>query len=349
MISSALNSNLSLILSGSFSSFILALITTPLFIKFITKVQFTQKIKEESMDGSKTPLFNSLHKSKGGTPTMGGVVIWFTTFIICILSLLSVKLGWTNYSLINRKETYIPLFTLLSFGVLGLVDDYMNVKNLGRFKGLSAKAKTVWMTILGLMGAFWFYNKLGYSSVYLLGNDIELGLWYIPLFLFVILGTSNSVNITDGLDGLASGLSITALLSLATISFTKGLFILTAFCAVLAGAIAAFLWNNIPPAKFYMGDTGSLAIGATIGVIAMLTDTILVLPFIGFIFVIETLSVIIQLTSKKFRGKKVFDIAPIHHHFEYNGWKEFTVTMRFWMIGNFVAMFGLVLHLAKII
>lgn len=349
MISSALYSNLGLILTSSFSSFLLALIVTPGFIKLIKKIQFTQSIKEESMDGTKTPLFNSLHKNKGGTPTMGGIIIWVTTLVICLASILSVKLGITTNSLISRSETYIPLFTLLSFGLLGMVDDYMNVKKIGKFKGLSANAKTIWMTIISLIGAYWFYSKLGYSSIYILGQNIELGLYYIPLFLFVIIGSSNAVNITDGLDGLASGLSITALLSLAVIAFTQGLFILTTFCAVLAGATAAFLWNNIPPAKFFMGDTGSLSLGATIGVIAMLTDTVMVLPFICFIFVIETLSVIIQLLSKKFRGKKVFDIAPIHHHFEYNGWKEFTVTMRFWLIGNFVAMLGLVLHLSKVI
>ncbi len=349
MITQALSSHLGLILAGSFSSFLLALIATPKFIRFIKRVQFTQQIKESSMDGSKTPLFNSLHKSKQGTPTMGGIVIWVTVAIISLLSLFSVQLGITSNSLISRSETYIPLFFLISFGLLGFVDDYMNVKKIGKFKGLSANAKTIWMTILSFLGGYWFYSKLGFSSVYLLGNDISLGLWYIPLFMFIIIGTSNAVNITDGLDGLASGLSITALISLAIISFIKGLFILSTLCAVIVGALAAFLWNNIPPAKFIMGDTGSLALGATIGVIAMLNDSILLLPFICFIFVIETLSVIIQLLSKKFRGKKVFDIAPIHHHFEYNGWKEFTVTMRFWLIGNFVAMFGLVLHFAKII
>ena len=349
MISSILANHLGLILGGTIASFALALSSTPYFIKLIKKVQFTQKIKEETLDGSKTPLFNSLHKGKEGTPTMGGIIIWASTLIVCLLSILSVKFGFTANSLISREETYIPLFTLVSFGLLGFVDDYMNVKKIGRFKGLSANAKTIWMTILALVGSYWFYSKLGFSSVYLLGHSIELGLWYIPLFLFVIIGTSNSVNITDGLDGLAAGLSITALTALGIISFSQGLLVLTTFCAVLIGAILGFLWNNIPPAKFYMGDTGSLAIGATIGVIAMLTDTILVLPFIGFIFVIETLSVIIQLLSKKFRGKKVFDIAPIHHHFEYNGWKEFTVTMRFWVIGNFMAMLGLVLHFSGII
>lgn len=349
MINNVLSSHLGLILGGSITSFILALISTPYFIKLIKKVQFTQQIKEETLDGSKTPLFNSLHKNKEGTPTMGGVIIWTSTLIVCLASMLSVKFGFTINSLINRQETYIPLFTLVSFGLLGFVDDYMNVKKIGKFKGLSANAKTFWMLILGAIGSYWFYSKLGYSSIYLLGQDIELGLGYIPLFLFIILGTSNAVNITDGLDGLAAGLSITALTGLGIISFTQGLFILTTFCAVLAGSVLAFLWNNIPPAKFYMGDTGSLAIGATIGVISMLTDTVLVLPFLGFIFVVETLSVILQLLSKKFRGKKIFDIAPIHHHFEYNGWKEFTVTMRFWVIGNFMAALGLVLHFAGII
>ena len=180
-------------------------------------------------------------------------------------------------------------------------------------------------------------------------GDYFIGMWYIPLFMFIILASANAVNITDGLDGLAGGLSIIALLALSAISYSQGLLILTAFCGVLIGATLAFLWFNIPPAKFFMGDTGSLSLGATIGVIAMLTDSVAVFPFIMIIFVIETLSVIIQLTSKKLRnGKKVFHIAPIHHHFEHIGWPSHQVTMRFWIIGAFFATFGALLGLTNI-
>jgi phospho-N-acetylmuramoyl-pentapeptide-transferase len=172
---------------------------------------------------------------------------------------------------------------------------------------------------------------------------------YIPLFIICVTGFSNAVNFTDGLDGLAAGLSIMSFGSLGVIALINGQFILATLCASISGAIAGFLWNNIPPAKFFMGDTGALSLGATMAVIAFMIDEILLLPFIGFIFIIETLSVIIQLSSKKIRGKKVFHIAPIHHHFEYLGWPEFRVTMRFWTIGAFACMLGITLTLANVI
>jgi phospho-N-acetylmuramoyl-pentapeptide-transferase len=241
---------------------------------------------------------------------------------------------------------------LITCGILGLIDDYLNVKGIGHTKGLNAKLKLLWLTIFGAAGAYWFYYKLGFNhlSIPIPGASyLEIGLWYIPLFILVIVATANAVNFTDGLDGLASGLLILAFGSFGIIAYAKGLLILTALCAVIIGALLAFLWFNIPPAKFYMGDTGSLALGATLGVIAMLTDQTLILPIIGIVFVIETLSVIIQLTSKKFFKKKVFLIAPLHHHFEKKGWQEFTVVMRFWIIGAIFAALGTILGLMNIV
>jgi phospho-N-acetylmuramoyl-pentapeptide-transferase len=172
-----------------------------------------------------------------------------------------------------------------------------------------------------------------------------LGWWIIPLFVFILTGSANAVNFTDGLDGLAGGLTIIAFGTYSALAYAHGLLILSAFCALIAGTSLAFLWFNIPPARFYMGDTGALALGATLGVIAMLTNTVFVLPFIASIFVVETLSVILQLGSKKIFHKKIFLIAPLHHHFEQKGWPEFQVVMRFWIVGALLASCGLVLGL----
>ena len=341
--------NLGLILGSSFIGFIIVLLLTSPFTKFLKSFQFGQSIKEEGMNGTKTPLFHSLHKKKEGTPTMGGILIWGTVLIVCLASVISVELGITNNHLISRRETYLPIFTLATCAILGLVDDIMNVKKIGKSKGLKAITKFTWLILFSALGAYWFNVRLDVSSITLLTTEFNLGWFYIPFFMFVVIGTANAVNITDGLDGLAAGLVILAFSALSLVAFLKGMYILSAFCAVIVGTTAAFLWHNIPPANFFMGDTGSLALGATMAVIAFITDTVLLLPFIGFIFVIETLSVIIQVISKKIFKKKVFHIAPIHHHFEYIGWPEFKVTMRFWMIGAFVAGFGLILHLNRLV
>ena len=342
-------SKFGLIFISSFLSFSLSALLAPTLIKILKKYQFGAVIKEETLMNQKTPLFNKLHKKKTGTPTMGGLLIWIITALICFASILLVKFDITSFSLINRNETYIALFTLVSLGILGAVDDIFNVKKIGKVKGLSAKVKMIFLLLISFIGGLWFYFKLDASSILVFGNTIELGLLYIPLFMFVITGTANAVNFTDGLDGLAGGLSILSFISYAIVAYFQGLFLLATLCIIIASTTLGFLWHNIPPAKFFMGDTGSLALGGTLGVIAMLTNTVALLPFIAFIFVIETLSVIIQLTSKKLFGKKVFLIAPIHHHFEAKGWPEFKVTMRFWIIGTYFACLRMLLPFYELI
>ena len=277
---------------------------------------------------------------------MGGILIWGTSLIVVLLTRVGSFFGLFDHSILNRKETYLPLFTLIAVGLLGALDDYLNIKGVGKTKGMAVKPKFLWLILLAALGAFWFYFKLGYNNIHVPGiGDFSIGAWYIPLFIFIILATSNAVNITDGLDGLAGGLIVIAFASFGAIAYMKGLLILTAFCGIIAGASLGFLWFNIPPAKVFMGDTGSLALGATLGVIAMLNNSVLILLFIGFIFVIETLSVILQLSSKKLFHRKIFLIAPLHHHLEQIGWPEQQVTMRLWMIGSIVAMLGLILGL----
>jgi len=343
--------NMSLIFGSGTFAFLVAMGLTPWFTKQLIKYKIGKNIRENSISGEKAVFFNELHAKKGGTPTMGGLLIWGTIIFVALVSRIFSAFGFFERSLLNRKETWIPLFTLATCGLLGLIDDYLNVKGIGHTKGLNVKLKLLWLTIFSAIGAYWFYSKLGFSSVSIPipgFNSWEIGIWYIPLFILVIISTANAVNFTDGLDGLASGLLIFAFGAFGIIAYAKGLLILTALCAVIIGALLAFLWFNIPPAKFYMGDTGSLALGATLGVIAMLTDEALILPIVGFVFVIETLSVIVQLLSKKFFKRKVFLIAPIHHHFEKKGWQEFTVVMRFWIIGAIFAAFGTILGLLNI-
>ena len=338
--------HLFLIFGSVISAFFLTILVAPSFIKLLYKFKCYKQIREIASTGEQATIYQSLHGKKKGVPTMGGILVWGVTLAIVLLSGLSSWIGLTENSLINRNETWLPLATLLATALLGAVDDYFNIKGMGKSKGINIKPKFLWLTLFAAVGAWWFHYKLGYNQIHIPGiGDIALGLWYIPLFILVITATANAVNITDGLDGLAGGLLIIAFGAFAIIAFAKGLFILAALCMVIVGALLGFVWFNIFPAHFIMGDTGAISLGATLGVIAMMTDSVAVLPIIGFIFVVETLSVIIQITSKKLFHRKVFLIAPLHHHFEKKGWSEPNIVMRFWIIGGFFASFGLILGL----
>lgn len=316
---------------------------TPLYHRFLLKFGLRKQLRDETVDGKQAVIFRELHKDKAGTPTMGGVLIWFTVALIILLSPLAQHLGLTRFSLFNRNETYLPVFTLIATALLGLADDYLNVHS-SKQKGLRVKPKFLWLTLFGVLGGFWFHYKLGFNFIHIPGiGNVTIGVWYILLFAFVIVASANAVNITDGLDGLAGGLIIIAFAALGIIAYIQGLIILTAFCGLIIGTTLAFLWFNIPPALFYMGDTGALSLGATMGVIAMLTNSVLLLPLIAFIFVIEAASSLLQLSWKKWFGKKLFLIAPLHHHFEALGWPEEKVVMRFWIIGAFTAVLGVIL------
>lgn len=333
-----------IIFSSMFASFAIAMIAAPHFIGFLLKNKIGKNIRVDASGGGMAKLFHALHLKKEGTPTMGGVLIWGTALFVVLVSRLLSYFGYIPKSMLDRGEVYLPLFTLITMGVLGAVDDYLNVMA-SKNKGLRVQPKMFFLLLFSTIGAWWFYSRLGYTEITIpLMGQYDLGLWYIPLFIFIITGTSNAVNITDGLDGLAGGLLNMSFAAFAVLAYFKGLFTLSVFCAVVMGALLAFLWHNVPPAKFYMGDTGALALGATLGVIAMMTDFVFVLPIIGFIYVIETLSVIIQISSKKLRnGKKIFHIAPIHHHFEQIGWQESQIVMRAWILGAFMSGVGIIL------
>lgn len=327
-------------------TFILTLLLTPLYLKMVKRFKLGKQIRDDAISGEKASIFKEMHAKKTGTPTMGGVIMWGSILLIVLLSRVLAFMGIISHSLLQRGLVYLPLFTLFTVGLLGAVDDWFNVRGVGGSKGIKARPKFLLLTLFALAGGWWFYYKLGFSHIHIprLG-DFQIGLWYIPLFMLVIVSTANAVNMTDGLDGLAGGLLILAYATFGVIAFAKGQLMLAIFCGLAIGSLMAFLWNNVPPALYYMGDAGSLAFGATLGVIAMMIDSMVVLLIVGAVFIIETLSVIIQLTSKKYFGKKVFLIAPLHHHFERKGWGEAKITMRFWILGAMFAVIGLMVGL----
>jgi len=331
----------------SIISFLVAFFATPLLTHFLFKKKFGKQIR----DSKSAPIFAALHKQKAGTPTMGGILIWGTVLVISLifaaLAYFAPDTFFEKLNFLTREQTLLPLGALIFTAIIGLVDDYLGVRKIGpKGGGLNVGYKLVLYTLIAAIGAVWFYFKLDWDVFHVpfIGN-FEIGLWYIPIFILVLVATSFSVNEIDGLDGLAGGTVAAVLAAQGAIAFTQGKFELAAFIGVLIGALIAFLWFNINPARFFMGDTGSMSLGITIGIIAMLTNTALLLPIIGFIFVIESLSVIIQLLSKKFRHKKVFLSAPIHHHFQAKGWTEPKVVMRFWLISAVSAVAGVIIFL----
>ncbi|MFA6520900.1 MAG: hypothetical protein WCT53_00745, partial [Candidatus Gracilibacteria bacterium] len=236
-----------LIFGLTIASFIIVAGITPFYYKFLLKFGIKKKLREEAADGKAATIFRELHKGKEGTPTMGGVLIWVVAALIVLISPAAQFFGITHFSLLNRNETYIPVFTLISVGILGLIDDYLNIHS--EQKGLRVKPKFLWLTLFALMGGLWFYFKLGYNTIHIPGiGDAPIGIFYILLFIFIIVASANAVNITDGLDGLAGGLIVIAFTAFGAIAYMQSLVILAAFCGIIVGATLAFLWFNIPPA-----------------------------------------------------------------------------------------------------
>lgn len=334
-------------------AFGVAFLITPLWTNILYKYKIGIKIKKNSVDGKKLTFVSKLHANKAGTPTMGGLIVWMAVLILIFASdylfPTIAKIFNTNFiarlDFLSRPQTWLPLFALVTAGVLGLFDDYMSVKGIGSNKGggMRFAMRFWWLFAIAALGAWWFFYKLGWDKLHLSAiGDFSIGWWYIPLFIFVILFTAISSNETDGLDGLNGGVLFMAFASFAIISFAQNKVDLAAFCAAISGALLAFLWFNIYPARFIMGDTGAISLGTTLGVVAMLNNAIIPLFIIVFIYVLESGSVCIQLTSKKFFGQKVFLAAPIHHHFEAKGWPEPKVVMRAWIISIVFAAVGVI-------
>jgi phospho-N-acetylmuramoyl-pentapeptide-transferase len=333
------------------ATFLVGFIATPFYILLLKKLKLWKQIRQNALAGKATEFFK-LHKNKVWTPTMWAWVILWAVFFMVLVSMVFQEMGYINNSLLSQKETYLSLFTLWTIWILWAIDDYMNIKWIGRTKWLSAKFKMLWLIVFAWIWAMWFYYKLWWDI-----NDLfitpfwsfNIWIFFIPLFILMIVGFSNSVNITDWLDGLAWGLLLFSYSIYGYITFDQWLFLLSTLCFSIVGALMAFLWFNIKPAKFYMWDMWSLALWANLWIMAMLTNTVFVLLIVWAIFVLEILSVVIQLTSKKFRnGKKVFIIAPFHHHLEAIWWKEETVVFRLWLLWIIFAIFWAMFYVLQV-
>ncbi|HEY4498609.1 MAG TPA: hypothetical protein VJH94_00935 [Candidatus Paceibacterota bacterium] len=310
---------------------------------------------KKTFSGEDTPIFNELHRTREvGVPKMGGILIWasplVTLFLLLLIGWLFPEEGTRKLLFLSRDQTWIPFATLIIGGLIGLIDDYLEVRGSGDHigGGLSLKKRLMIVSCLSLLIAFWFYVKLETHAIGVpFVGAIDIGWFFIPLFLLVTLGIYAG-GVIDGIDGLAGGIFAAIFAAYAGIAFFQQQINLAAFCLTVVGAILAFLWFNIPPARFYMSETGSMALTLTLAVVAFLTDSVdgghgvFVLPIIALPLVLTVLSDIMQVVSKKFRGKKIFLVAPLHHHFEALGWPPYKVTMRYWVIGVIFAVMGMI-------
>lgn len=316
------------------------------------KKMWKKRVKNRGIDGARAEIFQELHhKNETSTPRMGGVVIWVsvlvTTFIFWIMAIVLPEnelLSRLDY--LSRSQTWLPLFAMLVGATVGLIDDYIEVdeKYLG-IDGLSLRKRLLVVTLLGLAAGWWFYNRLEVDSLFIpfLG-DIFIGPLIIILFILVMVGTYAG-GIIDGIDGLSGGVFAAVFSSYGIIAYTQDQFDIAALCFVIVGATLAFLWFNLPPARYYMTETGSMALTVTLAVIAFLTDQVALLPIIAMPLAITPLSNIIQIIYKKIYKRKLFKITPIHHHFEAIGWPAPQVTMKYWIVSIICALSGTVLAL----
>lgn len=322
----------------SIGAFLFAMFLTPIYTFFAYRYKFWKQQRSTSTDGKKLEVFTKLHAAKfrRNIPTMAGIIGVFSIAAITLLFNL------------DRAETYLPLAALVGGGIVGLIDDIINVRGLGGgVGGLRSGMKFTMITLIGVVLGWFFYAKLGIDSFHVpFVGEVAIGWLIVPLFTFAVVATGNAVNISDGLDGLAGGLLAISFSTFGVIALLQGNSMMAGFCFTVVGALLSYLWFNIHPARFFMGDVGSFAFGVALGVVAMLTDTLLLLPVIGLVFVLEAGSSLIQILSKKFFKKKKFISAPVHHHLEAIGWPETKVTMRFWVIGCVVAFTGFVLAIA---
>ena len=322
----------------SITAFGIAMLLTPFYTFVAYRYKFWKRQRTESTTGEVLKVFTKLHanKFKRNIPTMAGMV-----FVLAIVIV-------TFFLNLDRRETWLPLAALAGGAIVGLIDDIINIRGGGKgVAGLRSQLKFLMIAGIGAILGWYFFSKLGISAVHVpfIGN-LELGWFIVPLFAFVVVATGNAVNISDGLDGLAGGLAAISFGAFGVIALMQGNGLLAAFCFTVVGALLSYLWFNIYPARFFMGDVGSFALGTSLGVVAMLTNCLFILPVIGLVFVIEAGSSLIQIFSKKVFKKKVFISAPIHHHLEAKGWPETKVTMRFWVIAAVTSFIGVMIAIA---
>ena len=314
--------------------FLFSMVLTPFYTHFAYKYKFWKKQKKTTVDGKALPVMTKLHahKFKRVFPTMAGLVgVVAVTAVTWLFNL-------------DRGQTWLPLVGFLGGALVGVIDDCINIFGSGRgAAGLRGPVKFFLITAVGLALGWYFAAKLGWTSILIpFIGDISIGtVGMILVFAFAVVATSNAVNISDGLDGLSGGLAIMSYGAFGIIALFQGHMLLFGFCLTIVGWLLSYVWFNVPPARFMMGDTGSFALGAGLGVVAMMTNSFLLLPIIGLPFVVEAGSSLLQLASKKFFGHKIFISAPLHHHLEAKGWGEAKIVMRFWIIAGVCAILGI--------
>lgn len=316
------------------AGFLFSMFFTPIYTHFAYKYKFWKKQKQTTVDGKELPIMTKLHahKFKRVFPTMAGLV-----------GVLAVTIVTWAFNL-DRGQTWLPLVGFLGGAFVGVIDDAINIFGSGRgAAGLRGPVKFLLISAVGLALGWFFAYKLGWTSILVpFAGDFEIGAFAVMLvFAFAVVATSNAVNITDGLDGLSGGLAMMSYGAYGVIALFQGNIMLFGFCLTVVGWLLSYIWFNVPPARFMMGDTGSFALGAGLGVVAMMTNSFLLLPIIGLPFVVETSSSLIQLASKKLFHKKVFISAPLHHHLEALGWGEAKIVMRFWIVAGVCAILGI--------
>lgn len=316
------------------AGFLISMALTPFYTHFAYKYKFWKKQKKTTVDGNALPIMTKLHahKFKHVFPTMAGLV-----------GVIAVTIVTWAFNL-DRGQTWLPLVGFLGGALVGVIDDVINIFGSGRgAAGLRGPVKFFLISVVGLTLGWFFAVKLGWTSILVpfLGNFNVGVVGAIVIFAFAVVATSNAVNITDGLDGLSGGLSMIAYAAFGVIALLQGNVLLFGFCMTVVGWLLSYVWFNVPPARFMMGDTGSFALGAGLGVVAMMTNSFLLLPVICLPAVIETASSLIQLISKKFFHRKVFISAPLHHHLEAKGWGEAKIVMRFWIIAGVCGILGI--------
>lgn len=336
-------------------AFFIAILWAPGLARFLHRGQFWKKQpRTEGVDGNKITLFTKLHKDRETkVPRMAGVLIWVTTAVFALGFFFLAEFFPDSFAqrlnFLSRAQTWLPLFTLVAGSLIGLADDLLVVRGSGRVEqggGIRFRHRLLMIFAIALVGAWWFFFKLDANSIHVpfLG-ELIIGWLYVPFFIIVMFALFSS-SIIDGLDGLAGGVFAILFGVFGAIAFAHQQYQIAAFCAVVAGSLLAFLWFNVPPAVFYMGETGILGLTTTLAVIAFITDSVLLLPIVGFVLWLEAGSVILQMIWKRFLKRKLFLIAPLHHHLEAKGWPAHTVTMRFWMVAGISAAIGLIIALA---
>ncbi len=322
----------------SVGAFLLAMLITPIYTFFAYKYKFWKKQRTTASTGEKLTVFNKLHadKFKRNIPAGAGIIFVISITVVTIIFNL------------DRGQTWLPLAALIGGAIVGLIDDIINVRGDGTgIAGLRSSIKFSMIVAIGVVLGWFFFAKLGFSSIHVpFIGDLALGWMIIPVFAFVVVATGNAVNISDGLDGLAGGLVSISFGSFGIIAVMQGNYMIAGFCFTVVGALLSYLWFNIFPARFFMTDIGSFSIGTALGVVAMLTNTLFLLPIIGILFVAEAGSSLLQIFSKKVFHRKIFISAPIHQHLMAKGWPETKVVMRFWVIADVAAFIGILLALA---